>query len=450
MSNPRDCPNLEHWKMLLTDTALPAEREQYERHLESCPACQECLDHAAGLGSELQGIARQVGDPTLAPADPTLMEFLDRLHGKQASVPSPNPPSVPAAVRPRRGPRGVGLLVVLLLGVPGLAVALGLLAQQPPAPSQPEDFYQDFRGSKMPQPPLKLIGPDADTVVRPENEGLRITLPVPRPSKDPVGVALQFPLVGDFEITASYELLSAQRPATGSGLAVALNLAVHNPYKFTKLGRFVRPNEGNVYLAERHFRGPPPDTKWETEPTEARRGQLRVDRKGSTLRYFAADEPGNAFRQIYQADFGVDDIEVVRFIVNNNDSPAAVDARLVDLRIRSGFSSGPSDGSAGNRPTAASRWLMAALLIILGMVAVVLGSWLYWRQGPGSFSGTSPDQQGPAVTTEALTLRCPGCGKTLRVKASLAGKKVQCPQCGETVSLPPGEVSEASHPRPHR
>jgi hypothetical protein len=35
-----------------------------------------------------------------------------------------------------------------------------------------------------------------------------------------------------------------------------------------------------------------------------------------------------------------------------------------------------------------------------------------------------------------LTFACPGCGKSLKTKPDLAGKKVKCPSCGQAVAVP--------------
>src|SRR5436305_13211422 len=83
MSAPPDCPGIDSWPALLA-AALPAEeRRRCERHLGSCPACQERLDQAAER-DELVRLARQVGDPTAVPPDPTLAEVLQSLHRAKA------------------------------------------------------------------------------------------------------------------------------------------------------------------------------------------------------------------------------------------------------------------------------------------------------------------------------------------------------------------------------
>ena len=39
----------------------------------------------------------------------------------------------------------------------------------------------------------------------------------------------------------------------------------------------------------------------------------------------------------------------------------------------------------------------------------------------------------------AISLSCPSCDKTLKVKDELAGRKVKCPGCGEAVPVPAGD-----------
>jgi serine/threonine protein kinase/predicted RNA-binding Zn-ribbon protein involved in translation (DUF1610 family) len=80
MPAPLDCPEPGCWEALLADTFSPDQQERCERHLKSCPACQERLDRAEECGDDLRRLSREVGDPTLTPADPTLVQVLERLH----------------------------------------------------------------------------------------------------------------------------------------------------------------------------------------------------------------------------------------------------------------------------------------------------------------------------------------------------------------------------------
>ena len=44
-------------------------------------------------------------------------------------------------------------------------------------------------------------------------------------------------------------------------------------------------------------------------------------------------------------------------------------------------------------------------------------------------------------TAVAMVLKCPECGKRLRARAELSGKKVKCPECGRVLLVPAGDAS---------
>ncbi len=88
MSAPPDCPGSEAWQALLAGEIAPDEAERCERHLRACPACRDGLDRAEADADHLRRLARQVGDPTVMPADPTLRLVLERLHDSQGPEPA--------------------------------------------------------------------------------------------------------------------------------------------------------------------------------------------------------------------------------------------------------------------------------------------------------------------------------------------------------------------------
>jgi hypothetical protein len=88
MPTPPPCPADEYWRGLFADPLLPDEEERCERHLKSCPTCQDRLDRDEDCRDELLSLARQVGDPTLVPADPTLVQVLERLHEGKGPAPT--------------------------------------------------------------------------------------------------------------------------------------------------------------------------------------------------------------------------------------------------------------------------------------------------------------------------------------------------------------------------
>ena len=66
MSAPLDCPGMECWQAVLNDTVPPEQREHYERHLESCPVCQERMDQTGECGDKMRQLVRRVGEETVS------------------------------------------------------------------------------------------------------------------------------------------------------------------------------------------------------------------------------------------------------------------------------------------------------------------------------------------------------------------------------------------------
>src|SRR5262249_28486074 len=148
-----------------------------------------------------------------------------------------------------------------------------------------KEYYQDFRNKRPLSGDFRLGGPDPDNEMKLEDEGLRITLAADRPQNWVAEVHPNVPLIGDFEFTATYELLSAQQPVKGYGVGVNLTIQDKQQRKiFAKVSRVNRPNVGSVYFAE-HW--PPYDAR--TRPSDAKSGQLRLTRVGETL-YFLVSE----------------------------------------------------------------------------------------------------------------------------------------------------------------
>jgi DNA-directed RNA polymerase subunit RPC12/RpoP len=216
--------------------------------------------------------------------------------------------------------------------------------------------------------------------------------------------------------------------------------------------------KGSVYLTEHWYRRPP-KTPWSQQhkKTEAKAGQLRLVRRGTSLRYLVSDGPGQDFREIwYQKNFGAEDLEFLKLSVTDSGEPGnPVDARLVDLRVRMGPSLAdnaftpaplaepapaaevplvPASPEGKSRP---SRTLLVVLLLGLGLtllVGVSLAAWYFLRRQHDSAKLPEKDSvEEPGAAQATVLLACSNCGKKLKVKTEVAGKKVKCPQCGQAV-----------------
>jgi hypothetical protein len=219
---------------------------------------------------------------------------------------------------------------------PNVILVILLLNGANPLFAQPveKDAYHDFRNKRPPDNAFRFGGLDPDGEMTAENEGLRITLPAERERHLLSEVNVGFPVVGDFEFTATYEILSAKPPIKGYGIGVNLTIStVAEPKKFGKLCRVLRPKEGNVYLAETWHK-----YRKHVKNTESMSGQLRLARIGPTLNYLVSEGPGKAFEPIWEvADYGGDEIGYAGFQVSDSGEPGnPIDARLIDLRMRLG------------------------------------------------------------------------------------------------------------------
>src|SRR5262249_42392735 len=152
------------------------------------------------------------------------------------------------------------------------------------------------------------------------------TLPGERAQHLIAEVNVHPPIVGDFEFTATYEILSAQKPAKGYGVGVNLTVStVAEPKKFGKLCRVLRPGEGSGSLAESW-----PKYQNEEGQSEAMSGQLRLARSGPAMHFLISPGEGKEFQPIWVVkDYGQDEIGYAGFQVTDSGEPGnPVQARL--------------------------------------------------------------------------------------------------------------------------
>jgi hypothetical protein len=245
-----------------------------------------------------------------------------------------------------------------------------------------ETHKYDFRDGQALSPELKLFGPDAESVVVPRAGGLHITPPTSGVQSHGWGVALQYTLSGDIEVTATYELLALEQPTTGVGVGVALN-ALPTAYstKFTKIGRFMHSDGLNLFKAELSDRENPRINQFNGVPAATLGGQLRLARRGPLMHYQVTDAPGGNFREIAAWNYGTEDLAMVRFIANTNGSPTALDVRLLDLTVV---------GKSIPHRTADGKGIVW-LILIVGVPAAYLLVAAIMRRGKATTTRPSPD-----------------------------------------------------------
>jgi RNA polymerase sigma factor (sigma-70 family) len=94
----------------------------------------------------------------------------------------------------------------------------------------------------------------------------------------------------------------------------------------------------------------------------------------------------------------------------------------------------PTQDLVVEEPTKSHWKLWLALLIGVSIIGlVVLGIWARRRASNGG--APMSDEEAEAVGAVPITLSCSNCDKRLKVKATMAGKKVKCPQCGNVLEV---------------
>jgi hypothetical protein len=258
--------------------------------------------------------------------------------------------------------------------------ALALLAA--PAIGQPEGevytFEHSFRGRPLPAE-LTPYQVDDDSLLRFEPEGLRITFP--KKYKHPaggVGVQTSTVLRGDFDVTATVEIIELERPPTGSGAGVGLS--VNASERGEQLRRVVGANGRNNILRTSYASAPNKKNLIWTEgnrtPCEEMVIRLRLKRTGPILHYlWAPGANGDSFNEIHDEIFA-DDVDHIRLFAANAIQGSFVDVRLLDLRIHCAQKAGPAVSTA---KTGTRRWMMWFVLFGVGVV-LTAGGGLYMRR----------------------------------------------------------------------
>jgi hypothetical protein len=269
-----------------------------------------------------------------------------------------------------------------------------------------------------------LYGPGAGRLIKVEAEGLRITLPKDRESLSQVGFSIPLKVHGNFEITATFEIVEAETPKIGYGVGATMGVDDR-----ARVGRYARPRGEQVILWDfwpvvdsvRKFEGG-------ASPCVVTVGRMRLQRIGTILHFlWSAETSGENFDEIHTTEYGIEDTRFFTFVAESSGQPCAVDIRLVDIRIRSVSENAPI-----------IQWSAAA---VAALCVVAGGGLLGWRLVKRK--GAQPRLETPetkmtneeaavAVSTAAVELECPNCHKRLKVLAHVVGKKVKCPGCNAT------------------
>jgi hypothetical protein len=340
---------------------------------------------------------------------------------------------------------GTGIL--LSQGLPAAIVPLVLvLAQQAgdadahgeqPKPVLREQLFRELGGRLLPAD-ITLYGPLAADAIKGEPEGLRITLPRGRPTIESGGLSMAVTVGGDFEITTSVEILEADEPVSPRRYGVGVLMSLNEKARIGRLVRF----KGRQVVSWDHWATVDGKERFLTggAPVKGNLVRLRLKREKNILHFlWAPGLEGDNFQEVYQCAFEHPEVTHIRWELSSaidDRTSGALDARLLDLRIRS--STAPAERPPEDAPAAGSNaWLLAAAIVGLAVVVALLISLMARRRKTALVSpAESVSSADPAPPATHLAFTCSGCSKRLKARPELAGKSIKCPQCGEVVAVP--------------
>jgi hypothetical protein len=384
---------------------------------------------------------------------PSAAEVAALLEGYLAHLqqPATTPaPALPPAPRRRR---------LFWLAAPALLVALGLGfglhflgggGGDAPAKATPGElkarFHPDLRNPDVTLPLLRPLGEG----VHWEAGGVRLTVPAGK-GDSRAGIMMKLTVHGDFDMVLTYEILKVDKPSSGYGVGVSLYAAVEpNSNDAVSLARRLLPDGTTAFVSDRLK---PSDGKLthkvKQTPSTASAGKLRLQRTGSKVRFLVAEGDQREFTLVDELDFDDADLQFIQIGGNSGWSESSLELRLLDFTLAAEDLPGLAEATAtapgaAGPPGGGKGWLATAELIGLGVTlaaAVSLGAWLYLRR---SRREPAPErEENAAADAASLVFPCSGCGKKLKVRSDLAGKKVKCPHCG-CVERAPADAARAS------
>jgi Protein of unknown function (DUF1583) len=294
-------------------------------------------------------------------------------------------------------PRFACRLILLLLAAliaPPLTGAGSEPGAEPEPGTEYHEYYVPLTSRPENLPRMQLVGPNAETCVRFEPAGMRITLPPGfKGSRPQVGLSTGLALKGDFEATVDFEVLELPEPAdAGPETTFCLWASRVKPDKcIMGLSRRM-VNQGPQFAAwvARFDEKDKPDHKERAIATEATTGRLRLARRGGELSYYVAEGTDGDFALLHQTPIGEQDLHDLMLVTYTHNPRAFLDGRFRNLRIRMG--SLPRSEAAPEKQTRPRRWLWAAVL--MGVILLLLIGLTFFlrrrRSGVVTPHGTPP------------------------------------------------------------
>jgi hypothetical protein len=211
------------------------------------------------------------------------------------------------------------------------------------------------------------------TILR-EPIGVHFRLPPGVKNVGQTGLYSYFALAGDFEVEATFQVLTFTPPKEGYGVSVGIGVDTDGPGGSLALTRSHRPKEAEGYVISRGIRGDG-GMKYETThtPSKAKAGRLVIRREKSDLICLVADDPRETPHEIGKVPFTDATVRKVRLFADSGGSPTTVDARISGFKARAEEITGAVPERDKPRPWG---WYVTGFLAVCAAV----GGFVWWRR----------------------------------------------------------------------
>jgi beta-lactamase regulating signal transducer with metallopeptidase domain len=200
------------------------------------------------------------------------------------------------------------------------------------------NYHCDFRDGHFDRDHLLPVGSLSTyswTLLKPEPRGLRITIPWHQGKEKPtLGIAPTLKIHGDFQITATYELVAADTPEVFLPVGGQIYVMAEKTLNGASILRGVMPEGKQVYClywALRDETGR--KSRSEIALAETRRGRLRFVRTGESLLFLVAEDDDEEFKELKKVKFGREPIGLFRAESITNGTPCTAETLWSDIDI---------------------------------------------------------------------------------------------------------------------
>jgi serine/threonine-protein kinase len=334
-------------------------------------------------------------------------------------------------------------LGVLAMAVAGLGLALGLGGGgDAQAPAANSICRQDLRGQKVNEEVFRITSDTHRELMTVEPQGLRVTIPPQKQGQGAIGLMYPSHIQGDCDIMFSYELLNVDDPAQGWAAGASIwFMTATGTQEAVLIGNLHKPG-GQFFACQRMTKDAAGKRVYDTlepvEPTRVKAGRLRLVRRGTTVKYLVAEDDKPEFRELHKTELGPEEITLVKFGAESARAGSPVVVRFRELEIRALQFPLADPQQERSELRTASRVVLFVLPGVGLLTAVAfIGRVVLGRGGkPQHKPAGPPNLPAPADAVLPISFACPACGKSLRARRALGGKKVKCPKCGQPALVP--------------